>query len=58
MAERHRAEVVVLAIPSADSELVRRVVAEGEAAGLDVRVLPPLWELAKSDVGARATSAP
>ena len=50
MAERHRAEVVVLAIPSADSELVRRVVAEGEAAGLDVRVLPPLWELAKTDV--------
>ncbi len=50
VAERHRAEVVVLAIPSADSELVRRVVAEGEAAGLDVRVLPPLWELAKSDV--------
>ncbi len=50
VAERHGAEVVVLAIPSADNHLVRRVVAEGEQAGLEVRILPPLWELAKSDI--------
>jgi len=50
VAERHGAGVVVLAIPSATSDLVRRVVTEGEAAGLEVRILPPLWELAKSNV--------
>ena len=50
VAARYDAEIVVLAIPGATSELVRSVVAEGERAGLDVRVLPPLWELAENKV--------
>ncbi|MET0159993.1 MAG: nucleoside-diphosphate sugar epimerase/dehydratase, partial [Acidimicrobiales bacterium] len=50
VAARYNAEIVVLAIPGATSELVRSVVAEGEQAGLDVRVLPPLWELAENKV--------
>lgn len=44
-AETHRADQVLLAIPSADQAVVRRVAAACDAAELPLRVLPPVHEL-------------
>ncbi len=50
VAEANRAEVVILAVPSADNDLVRRVVEDGEAAGLEVLILPSIYELTTPQV--------
>jgi len=52
-ARTSRADQVLLAIPSADQELVRRVSDLAEAARLPVRLLPPVHELAGGRVGLR-----
>lgn len=44
-AQHHRAEAAVLAIPSADPELLRRLNALSEQAGLKTLVLPPVQQL-------------
>jgi FlaA1/EpsC-like NDP-sugar epimerase len=52
-AEHHRADTMLIAIPSADAALVRRLTEAGEAAGLTVTILPTVAEL----VGGAATTA-
>lgn len=42
---RHRADEVLLAIPSADQQLVRSVMQGAERAGAPLKVLPPVREL-------------
>ena len=46
-----QAEVMLIAIPSADASLVRELSEVGVAAGLQVRVLPPVSELLDGRVG-------
>lgn len=45
VAEATSAKVLIIAIPSADASLVRQITGLGEAAGLEVRVLPPVQAL-------------
>ena len=45
VAERTGATAFVIAIPQAESPLIRELSAPAEEAGLDVLVLPPLWAL-------------
>jgi FlaA1/EpsC-like NDP-sugar epimerase len=51
--ERYRAEVVVVAIPSASSELISQIAEAGRAAGVPVQVLPSTSELLRDQVGIR-----
>jgi FlaA1/EpsC-like NDP-sugar epimerase len=51
-AERFGASVVIIAVPSAASTLVRDVASLATNAGLEVRVLPPISELFDHTVGA------
>ncbi|OWY59790.1 hypothetical protein B7486_72675, partial [cyanobacterium TDX16] len=44
-AARHDATAVVVAIPSADATLIREVLAEADAAGLETMVLPAVRDL-------------
>ena len=53
VAARLGADQVLLSVPSADQELVRRVADLSEAARLPLRVLPPVAELAGGRVGLR-----
>jgi FlaA1/EpsC-like NDP-sugar epimerase len=48
------AQVLVIAIPSAPPELVRSVTAAAEAAGLEVRVVPPRWAMTDETVNVGA----
>ncbi len=45
VAEHHRATHLLVAIPSADAELIRRASAAAAAAGLKLLVLPPVHQL-------------
>jgi len=45
LAAQHRCEALLIAVPSADAALVREISELGRAAGLAVRVLPPVREL-------------
>jgi FlaA1/EpsC-like NDP-sugar epimerase len=45
LAKKHRAELVVIAIPSATGEQIRRIVTACEHTGLDFKKLPSLQEL-------------
>ena len=45
IAQQTQAEIVVIAIPSVPSSVLRAIVDEAERADLDVRVLPPTQEL-------------
>jgi FlaA1/EpsC-like NDP-sugar epimerase len=45
VAEQMKADTLLIAIPSADAELVRELTELAEVAGLDVKVLPPVGEL-------------
>ena len=51
VAEEYAAEVMLIAIPSADAALVRELSEVGVEAGLQVRVLPPVSELLDGRVG-------
>ncbi len=51
--ERFRAEVVVVAIPSASSALISRIADSCRSAGVPVKVLPSAVELLRDDVGIR-----
>ena len=51
VAKRTRATTVVIAIPTADSELIRELSELATTAGLDVRVLPPVSRLFAQEVG-------
>lgn len=51
VAERSRADTVVIAIPTAEAELIREVTGRAEGAGLRVLVLPPLGQLVRRKVG-------
>ena len=53
VAARARAQVVVLAVPSADPRLVRAVAEASEAAGLPLKVLPRVRELLGADPSVR-----
>jgi FlaA1/EpsC-like NDP-sugar epimerase len=50
-AAKYEAEVLLIAIPSAGSELVTEVSDAAQALGLDVKVLPPLSDLLGDRVG-------
>lgn len=50
-AAEHRADALLIAIPSADAELIRRVTEPAEAAGLAVNVLPSVSQLMGHEVG-------
>ncbi len=50
---RFDATVVIVAIPSASSELIGRIVAQAKGSGIDVRTLPPMSELASDTVTLR-----
>jgi FlaA1/EpsC-like NDP-sugar epimerase len=49
-AERFGAQMLVVAVPTADPELIRDLVHRAEEAGLDTRILPPIRELLGGDV--------
>ena len=49
-ATHHRAKALLIAIPTADAELVRTLARLGREAGLDVTVLPSVTELLDSSV--------
>jgi FlaA1/EpsC-like NDP-sugar epimerase len=51
--ERFRAEVVVVAVPSASPELIARIAEFGRVAGVPVQVLPSTSELLRDQVGIR-----
>ncbi|MEY2453478.1 MAG: hypothetical protein QOD92_3052 [Acidimicrobiaceae bacterium] len=51
VAQEYDADVMLIAIPSADAALVRELSEVGVAAGLQVRVLPPVGELLDGRVG-------
>jgi FlaA1/EpsC-like NDP-sugar epimerase len=51
VAKRHGAKVLIIAIPSADSELIRNLSERAADANLDIRVLPPIHELLDGVVG-------
>ena len=44
-AARSQADTLLIAMPSADSDLVSEITELAQVAGLDVKVLPPVWEL-------------
>jgi FlaA1/EpsC-like NDP-sugar epimerase len=48
LARRVRADTLIVAIPSADSQLVRELSDEASSADLEIRVLPPPSELLKN----------
>ena len=50
VADAVQADLLVVAIPSTSPALYREIVEAGEAAGLEVRGVPPLWELAGTSV--------
>jgi FlaA1/EpsC-like NDP-sugar epimerase len=50
-AARYRADAMLIAIPSANAELVRELAAEASDAGIDVKVLPVVGELIDRPVG-------
>jgi FlaA1/EpsC-like NDP-sugar epimerase len=52
LAKKHRAELVVIAIPSATGEQIRRIVTACETTGLDFKKLPSLQELLEGSVQA------
>ncbi len=52
LAKKHRAELVVIAIPSATGEQIRRIVTVCEKTGLDFKKLPSLQELLEGSVQA------
>jgi FlaA1/EpsC-like NDP-sugar epimerase len=52
-AARSRAEVLVVAIPSASAGTVARIAEAGRTAGLEVKVLPSTTELLREQVGIR-----
>lgn len=49
---QHRADALLIAIPSAGAELVRRLTDAGEAAGLAVKILPSVADLVEGRVTA------
>ncbi|HXA34597.1 MAG TPA: polysaccharide biosynthesis protein, partial [Acidimicrobiales bacterium] len=51
LAKRTRAGTVVIAIPSADSELIRQLSELATDADLEVRVLPPVSRIFTSEIG-------
>lgn len=51
VAQRHAADGLLIAIPSADASLVREVSASAARAGLATRVLPSVGELVEGSVG-------
>ncbi len=51
--ETHAVDVIVIAIPSASSELVQRVSDEARVLGVDVKVLPSTAQLLTEHVGIR-----
>jgi FlaA1/EpsC-like NDP-sugar epimerase len=51
VAAEHRADVLLIAIPSAGSSLVTELSEVAASAGLDVKVLPPVGELFGGQVG-------
>lgn len=51
VADRYDADTLLIAIPSADAELVRSLSAVAAEAALEVRVLPPVAELLDGHVG-------
>jgi len=51
VSERTRAAAVVLALPNADSSLVREVTSAATALGLRTLILPPLTQLMHRSVG-------
>jgi len=51
LAAEYGAELVVIAVPSAGSRQLRRIVESCERAGLAVRTLPPLQDLVSGKVG-------
>jgi FlaA1/EpsC-like NDP-sugar epimerase len=51
VAKRTQAVSVIIAIPSADSELIRELSDLADSVGLDVRVLPPVSRLFAQEVG-------
>jgi FlaA1/EpsC-like NDP-sugar epimerase len=53
LAEQYGAEIVLIAVPSARSAELRRIVDICERAGLAVRTLPPLQDLVSGKVGIR-----
>ncbi|MGA8247876.1 MAG: nucleoside-diphosphate sugar epimerase/dehydratase [Nocardioides sp.] len=53
LVEEHRAEVVVVAIPSASSDVIGRIAEASRAAGVSVKVLPSTSELLRDQVGIR-----
>jgi FlaA1/EpsC-like NDP-sugar epimerase len=52
LAKKHRAELLVIAIPSATGEEIRRIVTACETTGLDFKKLPSLQELLEGSVQA------
>jgi FlaA1/EpsC-like NDP-sugar epimerase len=52
LAKKHRAELLVIAIPSATGEQIRRIVTACETTGLDFKKLPSLQELLEGSVQA------
>jgi FlaA1/EpsC-like NDP-sugar epimerase len=50
-AARYSADAVLIAIPSADAELIRDVSGRAANAGLEVRVLPPVSQLLDGRIG-------
>jgi FlaA1/EpsC-like NDP-sugar epimerase len=53
LVERFRAEVVVVAIPSASSHVISRIAESARSAGVPVKVLPSTSELLRDQVGIR-----
>jgi FlaA1/EpsC-like NDP-sugar epimerase len=53
VARRYRADLALLAVPSADSQLVRRVAEYAEAAGIPLKRLPRLEQLIDENVSVR-----
>ncbi len=51
VAEQVHADTLLIAVPSADAELIRELTELAEHAGLDVKVLPPVSELIGGRVG-------
>lgn len=52
VAERYRADSLVIALPTAPAELVRDLTSRATAVGLRVLILPPLEQLMRRQVGA------
>lgn len=50
VAEKHRADTLLIAIPSASHETIRAITVAAEDAGLSVKVVPPLSALLGTDI--------